>query len=279
MSTPIPSKFSLRELSGYRRNISEWKASGDPAAINLALNISRQLGLDSNSAKHLNNYITVDPDTMLVKDKAFILSKHSDPVIIYGPTGTGKEMLARGLHGTLPGPFVDVNCAAIPENLIEAELFGHEAGAFTGAHSPKAGLMAFAENGTLFLDEVGELPLGAQAKILRAVQEKIIRKVGGRDSQKINCRIVCATHRNLEELVIAGKFRDDLLGRLSIFTLKTKPLKDRPCDIIPICTALNPKFPASDVDWEHVRLPFNVRSLVAIIKAWEVFEELPASVA
>lgn len=275
MSLQPQPKLTLAALKGYRTNIAAWTATNDPAAMIQATLIKRQLGMDSESARVLDKYITVDEETLELKDKAFILSKWDEPVIIQGPTGTGKEMLARGLHGTRVGKFVDVNCAAIPANLVESELFGHEAGAFTGAHTPKAGLMSFAENGTLFLDEVGELPLEAQAKMLRAIQEKVIRKVGGRENLKINCRIVCATHRDLEKFVDEGKFREDLLGRLNVFTLKTKCLKDRLADIPPICKVLNPLFPAEQVNWAEVNLRFNVRSLAAIIKTWEVFGELP----
>jgi two-component system response regulator PilR (NtrC family) len=155
-------------------------------------------------------------------------------VLIIGESGTGKELVARALHelsAVKAGPFVAVNCGAIPETLIESELFGHKKGSFTGAVSDKEGLFQVADGGTLFLDEIGELPLTMQVKLLRALQDRAIRRVGGNENIKIDVRIVAATNRNLEEAVKKGTFREDLYYRLNVILLETPPLRTRAGDV------------------------------------------------
>ena len=155
-------------------------------------------------------------------------------VLVIGESGTGKELVARMIHETGPiksNPFVAVNCGAIPENLIESELFGHKRGSFTGAVSDKPGLFEVANTGTLFLDEVGELPLGMQVKLLRAIQDRTIRRVGGTQDQKIDVRIIAATNRDLEAGVAKGTFREDLYYRLNVILIKTPALRDRKGDV------------------------------------------------
>jgi len=159
------------------------------------------------------------------------------PVIIHGGTGTGKERLARGIHENSPRaskPFVVVDCTAIPENLVESHLFGHEKGAFTGADHRRVGLVQLAHGGTLFLDEVGDLPLGAQAKFLRVVQEKTLRPLGAKEEVRSDFRLLAATHRNLEAMVQEGRFRQDLYYRMAGLTISVPPLRDRKEDILPL---------------------------------------------
>lgn len=155
-------------------------------------------------------------------------------VLIRGESGTGKELVAKALHNLSQRhnhPIISVNCAAIPENLIESELFGHEKGAFTGANASHDGLIYAADKGTLFLDEIGELPLEAQARLLRVLQEGEIRKVGATQSTKVNIRLITATHRNLIDMVKNGLFREDLYYRLYVMELLLPPLRDRGDDI------------------------------------------------
>jgi DNA-binding NtrC family response regulator len=156
-------------------------------------------------------------------------------VLLEGESGTGKELFARGLHVLSPradGPFVAINCAAIPDNLLETELFGHEKGAFTGAATRKPGRFELAHRGTLFLDEIGELPLALQAKILRALEEKRFERVGGTQSLHVDVRVVAATNRNLKQRVAERQFREDLYFRLSVFPIQIPPLRERANDVI-----------------------------------------------
>lgn len=162
-------------------------------------------------------------------------------VLIQGESGTGKELVARALHENSQrrdAPMISVNCAAIPETLIESELFGHEKGAFTGATVARNGLVEAADKGTLFLDEIGELPLEAQARLLRVLQEGEIRRVGSVQSKKVDVRLIAATHRNLKQLARDGLFREDLYYRLNVVELRIPPLRDRGQDVILIADVL-----------------------------------------
>ncbi len=163
-----------------------------------------------------------------------IVAPTNSPVMITGETGTGKEMVAEAIHNLskVSGPLIKVNCSALPESLLEAELFGYVKGAFTGAEKTKPGKFELAHNGTLFLDEIGDLPLALQPKILRAVERGEIEKLGDTKVTKVNCRIICATNRNIEEEVVKGNFRSDLYFRLSVFRIHIPPLRERKEDII-----------------------------------------------
>jgi len=156
-------------------------------------------------------------------------------VLITGESGTGKEVIARIIHQTRKqGRFVALNCAAIAPTLLESELFGHEKGAFTGADKCRAGKFEFAADGTLFLDEIGEMPMEAQAKLLRAIQEKQIERLGGNEQIAVKCRLVCATNKDLFALVKKGSFREDLYYRLAVFPIHLPPLRERHEDILPL---------------------------------------------
>lgn len=169
------------------------------------------------------------------------VAQTSSTVLINGESGTGKELVARAIHQLSDRnamEMISVNCAAIPENLIESELFGHEKGAFTGATANRTGLVEAANGSTLFLDEIGELPLDAQARLLRVLQESEIRKVGSVQSRKVDVRLVAATHRDLKQLVIDGDFREDLYYRINVMTLLLPPLKERGNDILELADVI-----------------------------------------
>jgi two-component system, NtrC family, response regulator len=169
----------------------------------------------------------------------------SAPVLILGENGTGKEMVARAIHRRSQqrqGPFVAINCGAIPEALLESELFGHEKGAFTGAHAQRKGLVEGAAGGTLFLDEIGDLPQGLQVKLLRFLQEKTFQRVGGRQEITSDARVVAATNVNLKDSVAAGRFREDLYFRLAVLVVTVPPLRERGDDIVLVASELLRRF-------------------------------------
>jgi len=175
-----------------------------------------------------------DTGLAAVMARARIVSRSSAPVLLFGETGTGKEIIARAIHEHSPfrsGPFRRVNCGAIPSELIDSELFGHEQGAFTGAVTRRKGWFEQADGGTLFLDEIGELAPAAQVRLLRVVQDGEVIRVGGERPVRVDVRIVAATHRDLPGMVERQTFREDLYYRLSVFPIVIPPLRDRPSDI------------------------------------------------
>lgn len=186
----------------------------------------------------LERFITEDIETLAMKKDCLKMMRCPNEVLVVGDTGTGKELIAQSMIGERKGNIRTVNCAGLPSELIESELFGYVQGAFTGANKSKAGLMTMAKDGVMFLDEIGELPLSVQGKLLRALQEKKIRMVGGHDELEINCKFVCATNRDLIDMVTKGLFRRDLYARISTLELCLKSLKERECDIIPITESL-----------------------------------------
>ncbi|MBU2823887.1 sigma 54-interacting transcriptional regulator, partial [Acidithiobacillus ferrooxidans] len=178
--------------------------------------------------------LTRSPKMQTVLDQARLVAASDASVFIHGASGTGKELLAQAIHQASPRhghAFIAVNCAAFPEQLLESELFGHKKGAFTGAASSHQGLFQAAEGGTLFLDEIGDMPLPLQVKLLRALQERMIRPVGATESIAVDVRIISASHRDLEQEMAARRFRDDLYYRLCVVTLELPALAERPEDI------------------------------------------------
>ena len=206
------------------------------------------------------------------------LARSQAPIYISGESGSGKELAARLIHSRSAragGAFVPVNCGAIPENLMESEFFGYRKGAFTGAQDDRDGFFQAAHGGTLFLDEVADLPLLMQVKLLRAIQEKKVRKVGNVTEEPVDVRIICATHRNLRELVDKGSFRQDLYYRLNVIELRMPPLRERLEDIAPLVEAIlqrvfgeqSPRLSAGALkSLEFYSFPGNVRELENILE-------------
>ncbi|OAI93151.1 sigma-54-dependent transcriptional regulator [Pseudomonas putida] len=185
--------------------------------------------------------VALEPSSAQLLELAARVARSDSTVLISGESGTGKEVLARYIHQQSPRagqPFVAINCAAIPDNMLEATLFGHEKGSFTGAIAAQAGKFEQADGGTLLLDEISEMPLGLQAKLLRVLQEREVERVGGRKPIALDIRVVATTNRDLAGEVAAGRFREDLFYRLSVFPLAWRPLRERSADILPLAERL-----------------------------------------
>lgn len=229
----------------------------------------------------LGGMVTAAPEMLKVARTIERVAAADVSVMLLGASGTGKELLARGVHDASRrknGAFVAINCAAIPENLLESELFGHEKGAFTGAVKTTEGKIELAAGGTLFLDEVGDIPLPLQVKLLRFLQERVIERIGGRKPIAVDTRIVCATHQNLDEMISEGRFREDLYYRLAEIVVRIPTLAERPGDagllarhflmkfaptMNPIVKGLAPDALAAIDQWNW---PGNVRELENRIK-------------
>ncbi|MFQ5712869.1 MAG: sigma-54-dependent transcriptional regulator [Candidatus Scalinduaceae bacterium] len=196
---------------------------------------NRYLRKELESHYNFGNIIGNSPKTLEVLLLAGDVSKTDSTVFIYGESGTGKELVARAIHFNSlrkSGPLITINCAALPENLLESELFGYEKGAFTGAEKSKKGRFELANGGTLFLDEISEMNPIIQAKVLRVVEEKELERLGGAETIKVDVRIICASNKNLEEYVKNGRFREDLYYRINVFPINFPPLRERPEDIL-----------------------------------------------
>ena len=199
------------------------------------------LQLIATLATRNNQFIAGDGRTKKLVNLARKVAKTDVTVFINGPTGTGKEVLSKFIHNNSDrrdNPFVAINCAAIPENMLEAILFGHEKGAFTGASSPNKGIFRAADGGTLLLDEISEMPLTLQAKLLRVLQEKIVTPIGSQKDLSVDVRVIATTNRDMVAEIRDGNFREDLFYRLNVFPLATSNLTERKDDIVPLITAL-----------------------------------------
>ena len=195
----------------------------------------------------LGSLITAAPEMLKVARMIERVATTSASVMLLGASGTGKELLAKGLHqrsARAAAPFIAINCAAIPENLLESELFGHEKGAFTGAIRTVEGKVEQADGGTLFLDEVGDIPLALQVKLLRFLQERTIERIGGRKPIAVDTRIVCATHQDLEAMIAEGRFREDLYYRLAEIVVRIPSLAERTGDAVLLAKAFLSRFAA-----------------------------------
>ena len=221
----VPKPFDNEEL---RQNISK------ALALKTIEHEKEILDKELKKTLHFGKIIGNNPGMMRIYDMIRQIAPTKTSVLITGESGTGKELIARALHDQSDRqdkPFVVINCAGIPETLMESELFGHRKGAFTGATQDKKGLFEVADKGTVFLDEIGEISLQLQVKLLRVIQERVFKVVGGTDSIAVDMRILSATNRNLEDDVIAGRFREDLFYRLNVIEIKVPPLRERRSDL------------------------------------------------
>ncbi len=267
-------------VEGYSNNFQLKKELGNSLIkLNLIENDTYSFETLLNFALDDQKFVTGSKESLLLKLLAKKVANTDVTVFINGPTGTGKEVVANYIHDQSPRKdksFIAVNCAAIPENMLEAILFGHEKGSFTGASHSNKGIFRAADNGTLLLDEISEMPLSLQAKLLRVLQEKKVTPVGGNREVEINVRIIATTNRNMAEEVKKNNFREDLYYRLNVFPIKTFGLSERIDDIIPIVVSIikknnmeNKDFPylskkAQDVLKKHNWLG-NVRELENVI--------------
>ncbi|MGZ8938923.1 MAG: sigma-54 dependent transcriptional regulator, partial [Limisphaerales bacterium] len=248
------------------------------AAVQNATGLAKHAAIQLPDEKPLPPGIIASSAAMLTLFRDAALVANSDSrVLISGESGAGKEVLADVIHAWSPrasGPFVKVNCAAIPENLLESELFGHEKGAFTGASAARVGRFEQASGGTLFLDEIAELSLPLQAKLLRAIQDGRIHRVGSNRETKVDLRLIAASNRNLEDEVKQGRFREDLFYRLNVIELIVPPLRERRDDILLLASRFLEEFshnrcrlsPAVSECLSHYQWPGNVRELRNVIE-------------
>ena len=199
--------------------------------------LAQGMVLGGNDAMPPENFVAASKSMRLVLRQARQVAPSRATVLLRGESGTGKELMAEAIHSASPRkdkPLIKLNCAALPSELVESELFGHQKGAFTGAFQTKRGLFEVANHGTLFLDEIGELSLDAQAKVLRAIQEKEIQRVGGEQAITVDVRLITATHQHLEDLLTKGLFREDLYYRINVFPVFIPPLRERREDVLPL---------------------------------------------
>lgn len=215
-------------------------------------------------SKHPSSIIGRSPGFLAALEMARRVARSAATILITGESGTGKEVFAKFIHGQSQhkdGPFVAINCSAIPETLLESELFGHAKGAFTGAQDRRVGLFEDAENGTLFLDEIGDLSQALQAKLLRVLQERTIRRVGENQDRRINCRVVSASHKDLAIEVEEGRFREDLYFRLNVIPISIPPLRERKEDLMPLALAFLKKYALENSTSVHSFTPDAMRFL------------------
>jgi len=274
----IPKPFKIDELlETIKRALDYQRVIAEQVSGNVSVE----------SKKYIGNIVAESDGMINVCEMIKRVGPTKTTIMITGESGTGKELVAEALHSfstRADAPFVPINCAALPETLIESELFGHVKGAFTGANTEKKGLFEAAEGGTLFLDEINSIPQALQSKLLRVIQNKKIRKVGGTEEFEVDVRILAASNQNLEMLVRDGEFREDLFYRLSVITIDIPPLNQRPEDILPLAQCFVSQemdeggtFPTMDSEvlaiLQNYSWPGNVRELQNVIQHCLTFME------
>jgi DNA-binding NtrC family response regulator len=290
IAKPFDHDEMLQAVARILRDRQSAQASSEPVALKAGNGANGAAKPGSDNSNGEIGIIGSCPPMQDLYGKIRKVAPTDSNVLIQGESGTGKELVARALHNLskrAKAPMISVNCAAIPESLIESELFGHEKGAFTGASAGRAGLVEAADGGTLFLDEIGELPLEAQARLLRVLQEGEIRRVGSVQSQKVDVRLIAATHRDLKSLAKIGQFREDLYYRLHVIALKLPALRERGADVNEIANAFlarqsarinrtDLKFaPDAEQAIRHYSWPGNVRELENAVERAVILSESP----
>ncbi len=236
------------------------------------------------SFKYLDQFISVDPEVEAMKEIVRNLAfEEHDPVLIHGDTGTGKELIARALHGNRKGKFIAVNTTSMPDTLVESELFGHVAGAFTDAKTSRIGKFEAAKGGTIFLDEIGDMPMNLQAKLLRVLQQRVITPVGSNEEREISCRVIAATHKEIRKetessVIWLPSFREDLYWRIAVHTVTIPPLSARRDDIREILDAvLDPHHSLTELQrdsFDTMPLTGNFRELSALVKRMQLYNKI-----
>lgn len=270
----------MTELNRLKKEVEETKGLSERYYQELTQLRDRMLQVDQ---------VIVRSDVMRqVCERVFKVARTDTNVLLTGPSGAGKEVVAKMIHkmsDRKKSAFVQINCGAIPETLLESELFGYDKGAFTGASKQgKVGLMEMASNGTILLDEIGDLPLSLQVKLLRAIQERVIYRVGSTSPIQLDVRIIAATNKNLEEMVIEGKFREDLYYRLNVIPIHVPPLRERREDILPLAFHFLEKFNKKHGTYKTISLevcslfeaydwPGNVRELENLVERMIVISD------
>jgi transcriptional regulator with PAS, ATPase and Fis domain len=274
--------LSQAQANPFMREVAQKKINEFNLPYRIEINPDKSCklcNLFTTGEEYLNRFITVNPAMIAMKQRAGRMALTDYPVLITGETGTGKELIAKSMIGNRSGFIQCVNCAGLPEELVESEIFGHSKGAFTGAVSDKTGLMESAKDGVCFMDEIGEIPMAAQGKLLRAIQDMTVRPVGSNKSVKINCKFVFATNRDIKEMYKAGQFRLDLYARISTLELHIIPLRERMQDCQPIIEAMQGgkgfmhkyggKLMSGELD-----LSLNIRSLEQYVIRYNVLGEI-----
>lgn len=285
---PTMQVFSLEGLTGSFDPASGSLPELDPRASKkdpapALLGMSRAGIGDNLSLRNWGGMVGDSPSMHRVFRTAALVARRDTTVLIGGESGTGKDLLAKAIHNAGPRarqPFVVINCAAIPEALLEAELFGHTKGAFTGATQSRAGRVHAAHGGTLFLDEIGDMPLALQSKILRFLEQGEVQRIGSTDTLKVNCRILAATNVNLLEQVKARQFREDLYYRLAVMPIAVPPLRERMSDLPALCAGFLQRFcPGTGLTSEALEVlqqhhwPGNIRELRNVMERASLFSD------
>ncbi|MCC6983429.1 MAG: sigma-54-dependent Fis family transcriptional regulator [Bauldia sp.] len=285
VTKPVGASALLERLE---KAMAEWPRGGETARPVPAI---APVAPPSPAGSDFEGFVGRSPQMLAVYGRIERMAASRAPIFITGESGTGKELCAEAVHARSAragGPFVPINCSAIPKDLIESEIFGHVRGAFTGAHEARAGAAELADGGTLFLDEIGEMDVGLQAKLLRFIQTGVLRRVGDTQSRTIDVRFICATNRDPAAEVAAGRFREDLFYRLNVLPVHLPPLRERAFDILALARSFLARFAAEegrrfagfDAEAEALLLdhpwPGNVRELQNVLRRIVVLHDAPA---